>query len=80
MNKQLRTWYMKQFPGDDMGADIRPGVTFNNLYKALRAGSGSMIYDLIGVGDSTIRQRLFDRLAALVGVDYKTIYDLWLNY
>ena len=79
MNKHIRAWYMKQFPGDDLGADIRPGITFTSLYKALRAGYGSMIYELIGVGDSVIRERLFDQLAALLGVDYDTVYDLWLD-
>lgn len=79
MNKQIRAWYIKQFPGDDLGADIRPDITFNSLYKALRAGFGSRIYDFIGVGDSTVRERLFDQLAALRGVDYDTIYDLWLG-
>ena len=80
MNKHIRAWYMKQFHGDDLGADIRPDITFNSLYKALRAGYGSMIYEFIGVGDSIIRERLFDQLAALLGVDCDIVYDLWLIY
>lgn len=80
MNKHIRAWYMKQFPGDDLSADIRPGITFKSLLKALRQGYGGMIYDFIGVGDSIIRERLFQHLADLLHVDYDEIYNLWLDY
>lgn len=80
MNKSLRNWYIENYREDELGQDIRPGVTFKSLLKALRQGYGSMIYDFIGVGDSIIRERLFQHLADLLHVDYDVIYDIWLDY
>ena len=79
MNKSLRNWYIENYREDKLGQDIRPGVTFKSLLKALRLGYGSMIYDLIGVGDSIIRERLFQHLADLLHVRHEYIWDLWLN-
>jgi hypothetical protein len=80
MNKQLRDYYMQQFPEDDLGRDIHPDITFNTLYQTLHTGDPGKAYDVIGVDDSIIRERLFEKLAALLKVDYDTIYNLWMNY
>ena len=80
MNKQLRDYYMQQFPEDDLGRDIHPDITFKTLYHTLRTGNPGKAYDVIGVDDSIIRERLFEKLAALRKVDYDTIYNLWMGY
>lgn len=36
------------------------------------------VYELIGVGDSLVRERLFRRLAEIMEVDYNYIYQQWL--
>jgi hypothetical protein len=37
------------------------------------------IYDLIGVGDSLVRERIFEALAEIMNVEYDYIYHQWLG-
>jgi hypothetical protein len=37
------------------------------------------IYDVIGVGDSVIRERLFEHLSEIKDVNYDYIYKKWLE-
>jgi hypothetical protein len=37
------------------------------------------IYQYIGVSDSIVRERLFEKLAETLNVGYDYIYNLWLN-
>lgn len=73
----VREWYVKTFPNDSIGQEIDPSVMFNDLQKALDEGAD--VYKLIGVGDSIVRERLFDKLADLTGVAYDDIYEKWVN-
>jgi len=36
------------------------------------------VYEYIGVGDSLIRERCFERLAEIAGVSYDEIYSKWV--
>lgn len=76
-NKLVKDWYVKKYPNDELGLDIDPKVTFNDLLVTLDFGED--VYDRIGVGDSVIRERCLSELARMMKVDYKEIYDLWLN-
>lgn len=73
----MREWYVKTFPNDSVGQEINPEATFNDLQAVL--DDGVDIYKLIGVGDSIVRERLFDKLADLTGVAYDDIYEKWIN-
>ena len=53
------------------------GSTFQDLWRALERGDD--VYDVMGAGDSIVRERLFDRLAELKRTDYDTIYEMWLG-
>ena len=75
LNTSIKNWYMVNFPTDDLGSAMNNVSTFNDLYKALQ--SGINVYVVLGVGDSIIRERVFDQLAKLKGVDYGTIYNMW---
>ncbi|MCQ2210069.1 MAG: hypothetical protein MJZ34_07230 [Paludibacteraceae bacterium] len=75
MNDEIREWYMKEYPTDELGSSLRG--TFSGAMECLNAGDD--IYDYIGVGDSIIRERLFSQLAQMNNVDYGYIYNLWLN-
>ena len=75
--RKIRDWYIKKYPTDDLGLDIDPEVTFNNLLVCLDFGED--VYNCLGVGDSVIRERCFAELARLMKVKYDYIYDLWLN-
>lgn len=74
----IREWYIKEFPDDELGYEIDNSSTFHNLYLALNTYESIDVYNVIGVGDSLVRERLFNELANLLGVDYSVIYDLWL--
>lgn len=72
----IKDWYKRSFPQDPIG-ELTGNATFQQLYDAL--GICSDIYKVIGVGDSVVRERCFERLAFLYDVDYGSIYDKWLS-
>lgn len=67
---------MQKYPGDELGAKINPALTFEDALGA--ASLGSAFYDELGVGDSIVRERVFQELADRNGVDYDAIYEAWL--
>lgn len=73
----IREYYLKTFPSDTMGTDLNESPTFSGLLNQLII-SGD-VYQYIGVSDSLVRERLFDRLAQELEVDYNYVYNLWLN-
>lgn len=75
MDVKLRNWYMENFPTDDLGNEINPDATFQDLLDALEFWWD--VYEIIGVGDSVIRERLFAGLAEITGVNYDCIYEKW---
>lgn len=77
LKKRVRAWYMAAFPSDDMGPDISKNVTFNQVRMALYYNKD--VYDVLGVVDSVVRERVFDHLAAVLDVSYSDVYNAWLN-
>lgn len=75
-NTKIRDYYMTIFPTDDLGREIDGDRTFGDLFDCLDCYHD--VYDLIGVRDSVIRERLFSALAELMGVPYREIYDQWM--
>ena len=76
INSDIHSWYTSTFPDDKLGEEIYTGISFQKLYDML---SVEDIYGIIGVDDSSIRERCFTKLAELTGEDYSVIYDKWLN-
>ena len=74
--RNIREYYMENYPTDELGVEINPEATFTGLYTVLRI-SGE-VYEYIGVGDSLIRERCFERLAEIAGVSYDEIYSKWV--
>lgn len=74
--KTIRDFYLEQYPTDDLGIEIDPNATFEGLFKVL--DSYRDVYEYIGVGDSVIRERVFEELASIMQVDYDYIYNQWL--
>jgi hypothetical protein len=72
--KYLKNFYQAYYPSDEMGEEIRFESTFEGLLENINKP-----YDYIGVFDSIVRERLFDKLAKLKGVDYDSIYNLYFN-
>ena len=78
----LRTTYVKDdyvqdYPTDDLGKEINENLNYLQLFNGLL--NGEDIYDMLDVSDSLIRERVLERLAYLMGIDYQIIYYLWLN-
>ena len=75
-NTKLKEWYTTNYPSDELGAEINPDSTFQNLFDALDRYRD--VYEVIGVGDSLVREKLFEGLAEITGYDYQTIYEQWM--
>lgn len=75
-NTKLKEWYTTNHPDDELGAEINPDSTFQNLFDALDQYKD--VYEVIGVGDSLVRERLFEGLAEITGYDYQIIYEQWM--
>ena len=70
----IKKWYLETF-NDDEGLKINENANFNDMdYYEIRH-----IYDYLNVEDSIIRERVFEKLAQLVGATYQEIYDIWLS-
>jgi len=73
----IREFYLENYPTDELGLELNETPTFSGLLNQLIT-SGD-IYQYIGVADSVIRERLFERLAKELTVKYEYVYNLWLN-
>ena len=73
----IKNWYTHYYSTDELGQEINSMATFNDLHRALLDDRD--IYEVIGVDDSLVRERLFSELAILLGVSYDDIYKMWLN-
>lgn len=78
MSDGIRDWYSDTYPDDESGTLINPHATFAQAVESFHDGGGGL-YDLLGVGDSVIRERVFDELSSRIGCGYDDIYDAWLN-
>ena len=73
----VKEWYKGEYPTDDLVEEIKDTVTFEDIFEAL--DNYKDIYDIIGVTDSLVRERIFEKLAELMEVDYDYVYDQWLR-
>lgn len=79
MNELIKEFYAKAYPTDNMVNDINDNITFQKVLNELIKGNGYNIYEIIGADDSLIRERIFVRLSDIMNIEYKYIYELWLN-
>lgn len=73
----VKKWYTKTYPKDDLGQEIRESINFWSLWSLMSQGYD--IYNILGVGDSMIRERVFEKLSEILEIDYNVIYQKWLN-
>lgn len=73
----IRDWYVMTYPDDELGYEIDPKANFLGLKETLAAFGD--VYAYIGVGDSVVRERVFEKAARVYGVSYDRIYNLWLE-
>ena len=56
----IREFYVENYPTDELGIELNETPTFAGLLNQLIVRGD--VYRYIGVGDSIIRERLFERL------------------
>ena len=76
MELEIKKWYLENYANDTIGKKLKDNVTFNDLFYALDRYKD--IYETMGNVDTVVRERVFEKLAELMGVDYMYIYDQWL--
>ena len=69
----IKTYYLSAFPSDNLGEEINANATFDGLFNNITEP-----YSYIGVDDSVVRERVFDKLATIKGVPYNDIWNAWL--
>lgn len=73
----IKNYYLRTFPSDELGMELNETPTFAGLLNQLIVGGD--VYRYIGVSDSLVRERLFERLAEELEVSYEYVYNLWLK-
>ena len=72
----IKNYYLQNFPTDELGLEINPEATFEGLFETLDRYRN--VYEYIGVNDSLVRERVFDKLADVMKVPYNEVYEQWM--
>lgn len=72
----IRNFYVSEFPSDELGLEINKAADFGGLSAAI---SGDIVYEYLGVFDSVVRERVFEKYASIMGLTYDEVYNMWLN-
>lgn len=77
LDVSVKEWYIETFPEDGLGEALNADTTFRDVAETLN--NKEDIYDVIGVGDSVIRESVFNELADKLDVDYENVYEAWMG-
>lgn len=69
--------YQHCFPTDVEGYNLNKNISFAQILAHMEHGED--FYNIIGVNDSLIRERIFDLTAKVAHIKYDVIYNMWLN-
>ena len=69
----VKKWYIEKYPTDELGQEINPAATLEEIYC-----EPWRVYDLT-IGDSLIRERIFEELAKRHDIKYGLIYTAWVD-
>ena len=73
----VKAFYLAKYSTEDLGQGIDSNINFKMVFECL--DSYGNIYDLIGVCDSLVRERIFEALAKAMNVEYNYIYQQWCD-
>jgi len=73
----IKEWYLEQYPTDELGLEINDNSTFMGLFEQM--DNYRDVYGYIGVHDSLVRERVFEKLSMIMGVEYDYVYEQWLK-
>jgi hypothetical protein len=74
---KIKNWYLKTYPTDDLGKEIKDNLSFWSLYTLMSQRYN--VYSVLQVSDSLVRERVFQKLSEILGVEYDYIYKMWLR-
>lgn len=74
---KIKEFYLEAFPTDELGVELNENATFDGMLNTLLYGKD--VYEYIGVYDSLVRERLFEKAAQKLNKPYDYVYNLWLN-
>lgn len=77
LQNSVKEWYSTTFEVDNLSDEISEGVTFRDIMDCLEEHRD--FYDCIGVADSVIRERVFQKLAEILNVEPIVVYYQWLK-
>lgn len=82
LKDNVKEIYHKLYETDELWEEINDEITFEELLDRMQKGED--FYELIGEGDSIIRERIFNILLNILqnmdyDIEYDDIYYLWLN-
>lgn len=66
--------YHNRYPSDPIYADMKSSATLEAIKK-----EPWRVYDIMGVGDSIARERVFEMIEEKYKIDYNDIYEAWLG-
>lgn len=75
---KIKDWYKKNFKTDELGDELNPNTTFDDLFSAIL--NGVNVYSAMGVHDSVVRERLFSKLSKTRGRYENYAYELYMKY
>ena len=77
----VRKWYEYTFPEDAVSVeDMNPDITFEKAATYITPHNGEdRFYDRMNIGDSFVREMIFEKIASLYGVDYDDVYETWMG-
>lgn len=73
----LGAWYKANHPTDDLAEYVREDQTFEDLFNAIDRGKD--VYEVIGIGDSIVREHLFGELARIIEMPYNYVFHHWIH-
>lgn len=77
LQNSVKDWYTVSFEVDNLSEEISAEVTFRDIMDCLEEHRD--FYDCIGVADSVIRERVFQKLAEILNVEPMVVYYQWLK-
>jgi len=76
----IKAWYLKAYSDDyEVASEMNDNATFEGLFETL--DSYEDVYEYIfdnDYSDSVVRERVFEKLASIMDVDYDEVYEQWL--
>jgi hypothetical protein len=74
---KIREFYLSNYPTDELGVELNEKSTLDGMMNTLLHGKD--VYEYIGVSDSVVRERLFQKASEYLNKPYDYVYELWLN-